>query len=280
MIPRTLFSSEHETFRDSVRRFMEAEVMPHEERWQEQGYVDREVWQKAGANGFLCPSMPEEYDGAAADKLYSVILIEEQARANSSSLGFGLHSEIVAPYLLNYGSEQLKMKYLPRMAAGEMIGAIAMSEPGAGSDLQSVKTTATKKGDRYIVNAPGSGDPAWIEKLVELYNALDRVQQRVTVWLRLDDPEFERAREQQRVFALENSIMRALDEAGAGEHDTNALERGFLAMRLVGDDADAIVAVVVPLLDGAPAGSYLAVRRGPAGTGEDRLDLGPGVDGA
>jgi hypothetical protein len=108
----------------------------------------------------------------------------------------------------------------------------------------------------------------------------DADRQRVTVWLRLDDPEFERAREQQRVFALENSIMRALDEAGAGEHDTNALERGFLAMRLVGDDADAIVAVVVPLLDGAPAGSYLAVRRGPADTGEDRLDLGPGVDDA
>jgi len=152
MIPRTLFSPDHETFRDSVRRFMEAEVMPHEERWQEQGYVDREVWQKAGANGFLCPSMPEEYGGAAADKLYSVILIEEQARANSSSLGFGLHSEIVAPYLLNYGNEHLKKAYLPKMAAGEMIGAIAMSEPGAGSDLQAVKTTATKKGDRYIVN--------------------------------------------------------------------------------------------------------------------------------
>ena len=152
MIPRTLFSPDHETFRDSVRRFMESEVMPHEERWQEQGYVDREVWQKAGANGFLCPSMPEEYGGAAADKLYSVILIEEQARANSSSLGFGLHSEIVAPYLLNYGNEHLKKTYLPKMAAGEMIGAIAMSEPGAGSDLQAVKTTATRKGDRYIVN--------------------------------------------------------------------------------------------------------------------------------
>ena len=152
MIPRTLFSPEHETFRDSVRRFMEAEVQPHEERWQEQGYVDREVWQKAGANGFLCPSMPEEYGGAAADKLYSVILIEEQARANSSSLGFGLHSEIVAPYLLNYGNEHLKKNYLPKMAVGEMIGAIAMSEPGAGSDLQAVKTTATKKGDRYVVN--------------------------------------------------------------------------------------------------------------------------------
>jgi alkylation response protein AidB-like acyl-CoA dehydrogenase len=152
MIPRTLFSPDHETFRDSVRRFMEAEVMPHEERWQEQGYVDREVWQKAGANGFLCPSMPEAYGGSDADKLYSVILIEEQARANSSSRGFGLHSEIVAPYLLNYGNEHLKKTYLPKMAAGEMIGAIAMSEPGAGSDLQAVKTTAIKKGDRYIVN--------------------------------------------------------------------------------------------------------------------------------
>jgi acyl-CoA dehydrogenase len=152
MIPRTLFSPEHETFRDSVRRFMESEVMPHEERWQEQGYVDREVWQKAGANGFLCPSMPEDYGGSGADKLYSVILIEEQARANSSSLGFGLHSEIVAPYLLNYGNAHLKNNYLPKMAAGEMIGAIAMSEPGAGSDLQAVKTTAVRKGDRYVVN--------------------------------------------------------------------------------------------------------------------------------
>ncbi len=152
MIPRTLFSPEHETFRDSVRRFMETEVVPHEERWQEQGYADREVWRKAGANGFLCPSMPETYGGAEADKLYSVILIEEQARANSSSLGFGLHSEIVAPYLLNYGSEHLKKTYLPKMASGEMIGAIAMSEPGAGSDLQAVKTSAIRKGDRYIVN--------------------------------------------------------------------------------------------------------------------------------
>jgi acyl-CoA dehydrogenase len=152
MIPRTLFRSEHETFRDSVRRFMEAEVKPHDERWQEQGYVDKDVWRKAGANGFLCASMPEEYGGAGADRLYSVVLMEEQARANNSSLGWGLHSEIVAPYLLRYGSETLKKKYLPKMASGEMIGAIAMSEPGAGSDLQSVKTTALKKGDKYIVN--------------------------------------------------------------------------------------------------------------------------------
>ncbi|MGE0874234.1 MAG: acyl-CoA dehydrogenase family protein [Burkholderiales bacterium] len=152
MIPRTLFAAEHETFRDSVRRFMDAEVVPHDERWQEQGYVDRDVWKKAGANGFLCASMPEEYGGAAADKRYSIILIEEQARANNSSLGFGLHSEIVAPYLNHYGTPALKAKYLPKMASGDMIGAIAMSEPGAGSDLQAVKTTAIRQGDKYVLS--------------------------------------------------------------------------------------------------------------------------------
>jgi alkylation response protein AidB-like acyl-CoA dehydrogenase len=152
MIPRTLFSSEHETFRDSVRRFMAEEVVPHDERWQEQGYADKSVWRKAGENGFLCPTMPPEYGGAGADKLYSVVLMEEQARANNSSLGFGLHSEIVAPYLLAYGSEALKKKYLPKMASGEMIGAIAMSEPGAGSDLQAIKTSALKQKDFYLLN--------------------------------------------------------------------------------------------------------------------------------
>ncbi len=152
MIPRTLFGPEHETFRDSVRRFMDAEVGPNDDRWQEQGYTDREIWTKAGANGFLCASMPEEYGGSGADKRYSIILIEEMARANCSSLGFGLHSEIVSPYLNRYGSDALKKKYLPKMATGEWIGAIAMSEPGAGSDLQAIKTSAIRKGESYIVN--------------------------------------------------------------------------------------------------------------------------------
>jgi len=152
VIPRTLFTPEHETFRDSVRRFLETEVKPHDERWQEQGYADKAVWRKAGENGFLCMSMPEAYGGSGADKLYSMVLIEEQARSNISSLGWGLHSEIVAPYLFNYGSDALKKKYLPKMAAGEMIGAIAMSEPGAGSDLQGVKTTALRKGNGFVLN--------------------------------------------------------------------------------------------------------------------------------
>jgi hypothetical protein len=103
-------------------------------------------------------------------------------------------------------------------------------------------------------------------------------RQRVTVWLRLVDPTFSHEREQVRLFALEDRIMRALDESGAGEHDTNALEPGYLALRLVGDDADAIVAVITPLLDAVPPGSYLAVRRGPAGSAEERVDLEPPGD--
>ncbi len=152
MIPRTLFTPEHETFRASVRRFLEAEVKPFDERWQEQGYADKAVWKKAGENGYLCMSMPEEFGGSGADKLFSMVLIEEQARINNSSLGWGLHSEIVAPYLLNYGSAALKKKYLPKMASGEMIGAIAMSEPGAGSDLQAIKTTALRNGSGFVLN--------------------------------------------------------------------------------------------------------------------------------
>ena len=131
---------------------MDTEVIPNDERWQEQGYTDREIWTKAGKNGFLCASMPEEYGGSGADKLYSIILIEEMARANCSSLGFGLHSEIAAPYINRYGSDDLKRKYLPKMATGESIAAIAMSEPGAGSDLQAIKTSAIRKGDTYVVN--------------------------------------------------------------------------------------------------------------------------------
>ena len=152
MFERTLFKEEHTLFRDAVRRFMETEVQPQRERWEEQGYVDREVWKKAGAAGFLCPSMPEQYGGADADKLYSMVLIEEQNRIGDSGFGFGLHSEIVAPYILHYGSEHLKQAYLPKMASGEMIGAIAMTEPAAGSDLQGIKTTAVKDGDHWVLN--------------------------------------------------------------------------------------------------------------------------------
>jgi alkylation response protein AidB-like acyl-CoA dehydrogenase len=153
MIPRTLFNADHEAFRDSFRSFMDKEIAPFHEAWEEQGYVDREVWRKAGQNGFLCMSMPEAYGGSDADKLYSVVQMEELARGGFTGIGYGLHSEIVAPYILHYGTEAQKAKYLPQLAGGEMVGAIAMSEPAAGSDLQGIKTTALQQPDgSYLLN--------------------------------------------------------------------------------------------------------------------------------
>ena len=153
MIARTLFSPDHEAFRDSFRRFIANEVSPFHDAWEDQGYVERAVWNKAGENGFLCTSMPEAYGGADADKLYSVIQMEELARAGTSGIGYSLHSEIVAPYILHYGTEAQKSHYLPKLASGEMIGAIAMSEPAAGSDLQGIKATAIKQDDgSYLLN--------------------------------------------------------------------------------------------------------------------------------
>jgi alkylation response protein AidB-like acyl-CoA dehydrogenase len=152
MIPRTLFSEDHSQFRDSFRKFLEKEVVEQHAAWEDQGYVDRDIWLKAGANGFLCTSMAEDYGGAGADKLFQVVIMEEISRVNATGLGFGLHSEIVAPYVEHYGSEEQKAKYLPKMASGECITAIAMSEPAAGSDLQGIRTTAVKQGDSYVIN--------------------------------------------------------------------------------------------------------------------------------
>jgi alkylation response protein AidB-like acyl-CoA dehydrogenase len=153
MIERTLYSDDHEALRDSFRRFVEKEIAPHHEAWEDQGYVDREVWNKAGANGFLCMTMPEAYGGAGADKLYSAVQMEELGRGGFTGIGFGLHSEIVAPYILHYGTEDQKRRYLPKLASGEMVGAIAMSEPAAGSDLQGIKSTALRQADgSYLLN--------------------------------------------------------------------------------------------------------------------------------
>jgi alkylation response protein AidB-like acyl-CoA dehydrogenase len=153
MIERTLFNADHEAFRDSFRRFLDKEIAPFHADWEEQGYVDRAVWNKAGANGYLCATLPEEYGGSGADKLYSVVQMEELARGGYSGVGYSLHSEIVAPYILQYGTEAQKRKYLPKLASGEMIGAIAMSEPAAGSDLQGIKSTAIKQADgSYLLN--------------------------------------------------------------------------------------------------------------------------------
>ncbi|MCU0804151.1 MAG: acyl-CoA dehydrogenase family protein [Burkholderiales bacterium] len=152
MIERDLYSEDHELFRDSFRRFLAEEVRPHYDAWEDQGYVDRDVWRKAGALGFLCPTMPEQFGGAGVDRLYSAVIFEEIGRTGFTGLGFGLHSDIVAPYLLAYGNDHVKAHYLPAMARGDMIGAIAMSEPAAGSDLQGIRTTAVREGDAWVLS--------------------------------------------------------------------------------------------------------------------------------
>ncbi|WP_165671709.1 acyl-CoA dehydrogenase family protein [Metapseudomonas otitidis] len=152
MIPRTLFSPEHELFRDSVRRFLEEEAVPFHHQWEKDGHVDRALWNKAGEAGLLCSHIPEAYGGVGADFLYSTVVIEEIGRLGLTGIGFSLHSDIVAPYILHYGSEAQKEKYLPRLVSGELVTAIAMTEPGAGSDLQGVKTAAVLDGDHYVIN--------------------------------------------------------------------------------------------------------------------------------
>tara|TARA_R110002074_G_scaffold349634_1_gene520249 strand:+ start:31204 stop:32346 length:1143 start_codon:yes stop_codon:yes gene_type:complete len=152
MIPRTIYQQEHEMFRDSVRKFLTDEVAPFHEQWEEDGQVDRSVWLKAGELGMISPTVPEEFGGVGVDFRYNAIVDEEVARLGLSGLGFALHSDIAVPYVIHYGSEEQKMKYLPKLVSGEMISAIAMTEPGTGSDLQGVKTTAVKDGDDYIIN--------------------------------------------------------------------------------------------------------------------------------
>jgi alkylation response protein AidB-like acyl-CoA dehydrogenase len=152
MIPRTLFTHEHEEYRRQVRRFFEEEIAPQHARWEEQNHVDRSIWNRAGELGHLCMSMPTEYGGSGVDRLFSVIQMEEQCRVGASGIGFSLHNDIVANYVNNFGTEEQKKRYLPKMASGEMVGAIAMTEPGTGSDLQAIKTTAISRGDHYVLN--------------------------------------------------------------------------------------------------------------------------------
>ena len=152
MLTRELFGPDHETFRDAARRFFEREIAPEHLKWQEQGIVPREVWKKAGAAGLLCTTMPDEYGGAGADRFFPAILIEEQARLGLSGPGFSTHSDIVAPYILNYGTEAQKREWLPMMASGDAIGAIVMTEPSAGSDLRAMRTHAAREGDHWVLN--------------------------------------------------------------------------------------------------------------------------------
>jgi alkylation response protein AidB-like acyl-CoA dehydrogenase len=148
---RFAFTAEHDMFRDQVRRFFAAELVPRLGRWEAEGIVDRDLWNKCGEQGLLCPTVPEAYGGLGLDFGYNAVIDEELAYIGSSA-GITLHSDIVADYIVGYGSEEQKRRWLPRMISGETPTAIAMTEPGAGSDLQGVKTTAVADGDDYVIN--------------------------------------------------------------------------------------------------------------------------------
>jgi len=146
------YTDEHKMFRDTLRKFVANELVPHVEEWEEAGIVPRSAWKKMGEQGFLGTSIPAEYGGPGADFLYSVIVNEEMARANFWGLTASLHSDIIVPYILSFGSEEHKRKYLPGCVTGDIITAVAMTEPGAGSDLAAMKMTAVENGDSFILN--------------------------------------------------------------------------------------------------------------------------------
>ena len=152
MIPRHIFDSDHEVFRDAVRKFLLEEAYEQHTQWEKDGQIDRSLWNKAGAQGMLCPGVSEEYGGVGADFRYNMVVSEEVSRLGLTGIGFILHNDVTVPYLENVANEAQKQKYLPKCVSGECIVAIAMTEPGTGSDLQGIKTNAVDKGDHYLLN--------------------------------------------------------------------------------------------------------------------------------
>jgi len=152
MIERTLFREEHNLWRETVRRFIEREIVPHHAQWEHDGVVPRELWLKAGAQGLLCCTVPEEFGGPGLDYLFDVIVFEELWRVGASAPGFLIHTDLVATYILGHGTPEQKARWLPKMVTGEAIGSLGMTEPHAGSDLKAIRTKAVRDGDDFVIN--------------------------------------------------------------------------------------------------------------------------------
>ena len=146
------FTEEHDMLRDAFKKFIDKEITPYHEEWEKEGVVPRELWEKAGENGFVCPWADEKYGGIEADFLYSVIMTAELTKAGASGFALGLHNDIVVPYIDAFADDEQKDRWMPGLVSGESISAVAMTEPGAGSDLQGIKMTAVKDGDSYVIN--------------------------------------------------------------------------------------------------------------------------------
>jgi acyl-CoA dehydrogenase len=152
MIERTIFREEHHIFRESVRRFVDREIVPFHAQWEQDGIVPRELWLKAGAEGLLCCTVPEQYGGMGLDYLFDVVVFEELWRSGASGPGFLIHTDLVATYLLSFGTEDQKREWLPKMVSGEAIGSLGMTEPHAGSDLKAIRTRAVRDGSDFVIN--------------------------------------------------------------------------------------------------------------------------------
>ncbi|MCD5422454.1 acyl-CoA dehydrogenase family protein [Rhodococcus pyridinivorans] len=205
-----MFGDEHAEVRTQTRRFIAERIAPFHEQWEKDGRVPRSIWQEAGELGMLCPTVPEQYGGLGVDFLYSVIVMEELSLAHTTGPGFVVHSEMVTPYLVNFGTEEQKSHWLPRMVTGEVIGAVAMSEPSAGSDLRGMRTRAVRKGDGYVI----SGQKVFISngQLADLFVVAAKLEDSDKISLFLvesDRPGFARGR--------------ALDKLGVHAQDTSEL---------------------------------------------------------
>lgn len=213
MIPRTIFSAEHDIFRATVKRFIGEHVTPYHAEWEKAGEVPRELWHKAGELGMLCCNVPEEYGGMGGDFLMSAILVEEFALAGATGPTFYLHSDIVAPYLVDFGTEEQKRHWLPRMATGEIVGALGMSEPSGGSDVQAMRTQAIRDGDEYVINGQKvfitNGHTADVLLLACKTDPTARAKGVSLILVETDRPGFERGRK--------------LDKLGCRAQDTSEL---------------------------------------------------------
>ena len=149
---RQIYTEEHDIFRAAFAKYLEKEVVPHIDEWEERGEIPRQAWHKMGEQGYLCPWLEEKYGGSEAGFEYSVIINEEMSRIRANGFSVGLHNDIVAPYIHGFGTEEQKERWLPGCTTGEIILAVAMTEPGAGSDLQAIRTKAVKDGDAYVIN--------------------------------------------------------------------------------------------------------------------------------
>src|SRR6202140_352767 len=152
MIERTIFREEHHIFRESVRRFVDREIVPFHAQWEKDGIVPRELWLKAGAEGLLCCTVPEQYGGMGLDYLFDVVVFEELWRSGASGPGFLIHTDLVATYLLSFGTEEQKRQWLPKMVTGEAIGSLGMTEPHAGSHLNNIPRPAGRDGEHFVIN--------------------------------------------------------------------------------------------------------------------------------